>query len=239
VLQSFADAGARVVDTARVYGESEAVLGQLMASLGNREQLFLATKTPMGGDVADGDAVLEESFRRLRTDRVDLVQVHNFHGAEQLLPVLRAWKKAGRIRYVGVTTAMAAQYPLMKAALQAGALDFIQVNYSLGDRAAEAEILPLARDKGVAVLANMPFGGRRANLLPKLAAKPLPGWAKDIGAQSWAQVLLKYAISHPVVTCAIPGATKVTHVQDNLAAARGPLPDAALRRRMEEDWAKA
>ena len=239
VLEAFVAGGGRVVDTARAYGESEAVIGQLVASLGNREQFFLATKTPMGGDVADPDAVLEESFRRLRTDRVDLVQVHNFHETKRLLPALRAWKKAGRIRYVGVTTSSAGQYAQMVATLQAEALDFIQVNYSLGDRGAEAEILPLARDRGVAVLANMPLGGRRANLMPKLAGRALPGYARDIGATSWAQVLLKYAISHPAVTCAIPGATRVVHLQDNLAAGHGVLPDAGLRRRMEEDWAKA
>ncbi len=236
VLQALSEVSGSVVDTARGYGESEVVIGQLLAELGNRGKLFIATKTPMGGDMSNGAAVLQDSFNRLRVDRVDLMQVHNFHGLDELMPVFQDWKKAGKIRYIGITTSMDAQYPQMKAAMQKYPLDFIQVDYSIGNRTADDEILPMARDKGVAVLVNMPLGGRRGNLLPKVADKQLPDWAAEIDVTSWAQFLLKYIIAHPTVTCVIPGMTKLTHLQDNLLAGRGRLPDAPMRKRMEQHW---
>jgi aryl-alcohol dehydrogenase-like predicted oxidoreductase len=236
VLEALSEVSGSVVDTARGYGESEVVIGQLLAELGNRGKLFIATKTPMGGDMSNGAAVLQDSFNRLRVDRVDLMQVHNFHGLDELMPVFQEWKQAGKIRYVGVTTSMDGQYPQMTAAMQKYPLDFIQVDYSIGNRDADDEILPLARDKGMAVLVNMPLGGRRGNLLPKVAGKPLPDWASEIDVTSWAQYLLKYIIGHPTVTCVIPGMTKLAHLQDNLRAGRGRLPDAPTRKRMEEYW---
>lgn len=236
VLQQFPVLGARVVDTARGYGESEVVIGKLVAELGNRDQLFLATKTPVRGDLKPGNGELDEALARLQTNRIDLLQIHNFHGIDALFPLLREWKQAGKVRYIGVTTSTDDQYPQMIQALKTLPLDFIQVDYSIDNRGAADEVLPLAKDKGVAVLVNMPLGGRRGSLMSRLAGKPLPAWAPEIDVTSWAQLLLKYAVSHPVVTAAIPGTTKVSHLRDNQLAARGKLPDAAERKRIEQLW---
>lgn len=236
VLQKFPVLGAKVVDTARAYGESEVVIGKLVASLGIRDQLFLATKTSARGDIPPGDGELEAALHRLQTDRLDLLQVHNFHAVDQLLPRLREWQQAGKVRYIGVTTSTDDQYPHMIEVLKTFPLDFIQVDYSLDNRGAADRILPLAQDKGVGVLVNMPLGGRRGSLMSRLADKPLPPWSGELGVTSWAQLLLKYAVSHPAVTVAIPGTTKLKHLEDNQLAARGQLPDAAQRRRMEQYW---
>lgn len=238
VLQHFTQLGAKVVDTARGYGESEVVIGKLLAELGNRDKIFLATKTPIRGDVAPGMAELEQAFARLQTKHIDLMQIHNFHEIDRLFPLLREWKQAKKVRYIGVTTSTDDQYPQLTAAIQKLPLDFIQVDYSIDNRGAGDEILPMAQDKGLAVLVNMPFGGRRSgNVLPRVADRKLPDWAAEIDATSWAQLLLKYSISHPAVTAVIPGTTKLSHLQDNQRAGRGRLPDAALRKRMEELWA--
>jgi aryl-alcohol dehydrogenase-like predicted oxidoreductase len=237
VLQNFPQLGAKVVDTARSYGEAEAVIGNLVKELGNRDQLFLATKTPIRGDLAAGDGELQLALQRLHTDRIDLLQIHNFHGIDALFPRLLAWKQAKKIRYVGITTSNDEQYPQMLDAMRKLALDFIQVDYSIDNRGAEDQILPLARDQGIAVLINMPLGGRRGNVLAKLAGKPLPAWAADYDATSWAQLLLKYDVAHPAVTAVIPGTSKLTHLKDNQLAGRGRLPDAAGRKRLEQFWA--
>jgi aryl-alcohol dehydrogenase-like predicted oxidoreductase len=238
VLRRLPELGGKVVDTAPSYGRSEEVIGQLVAEIGNRAQLFLATKvTAPGGEAAKGVAMMEESFRRLRTDRVDLMQVHNLNGVDVLMPVLREWKQAGRIRYIGITTSSDAQYPQMIEFMKKYDLDFIQVDYSIGNRGAGDAILPLARDRGMAVLLNVPFGGRGGrNLLRTVADRPLPDWAKEFDAETWAQFFLKYAVSHPAVTCAIPGTTQAAHLEDNLRGARGRLPDEAMRRKMEQFW---
>jgi aryl-alcohol dehydrogenase-like predicted oxidoreductase len=239
VLQRMSDLGGRVIDTAPAYGRSEIVVGELLADLGNRDRYFLATKvTAPDGDLAQGRAMLEESFRRLRTPRIDLMQVHNLDGVDVLMPALREAKEAKRIRYIGVTTSRAEQYPQMLSAMRRHALDFIQVDYSIDNRAAADEVLPLAQERGIAVLINMPFGGRRSgNLFPKLAGREVPEWAVEAGAASWAQFLLRYVVSHPAVTCAIPGTHRVAHVEDNMRAGRSELPDRAVRTRMEEYWA--
>ena len=239
VLRRMAELGGKVVDTAPAYGRSEIVLGDLMAELGNRDRFFLATKvTAPDGDLARGRAMLEDSFRRLRTQRIDLMQVHNLDGVDALMPALREMKDAKRIRYVGITTSNDEQYPQMIEAMRRHALDFIQVDYSIDNRAAAAQILPLAQERGLAVLVNMPFGGRRSgNLFRRLADRELPPWAAEAGARSWAQFLLRYVASHPAVTCVIPGTHRVAHLEDNQGAARGALPDAAMRKRMEEYWA--
>jgi aryl-alcohol dehydrogenase-like predicted oxidoreductase len=236
VLQHFPELGARVVDTARAYGDSELVIGRLVAELGIRRELFIATKTPIRGEIKPGAGELDEALARLRTDRLDLLQIHNFHGIDELFPRMLEWKQAGKVRYVGVTTSTDDQYPLMLDALRTRPLDFIQVDYSIENRGSEQEILPLARDKGVAVLINVPLGGRRGNLLAKVAGKPLPPWAGELDATSWAQLLLKYVVSHPAVTVTIPGTTKLAHLRDNQLAARGRLPDPAERKRLEEYW---
>jgi aryl-alcohol dehydrogenase-like predicted oxidoreductase len=239
VLRRMPELGGTVIDTAPAYGRSEIVLGDLMAELGNRDRFFLATKvTAPDGDLARGRAILEDSFRRLRTTRIDLMQVHNLDGVDTLIPTLREMKDAKRIRYVGVTTSNDEQYPQLIAAMRQHPLDFIQVDYSIENRAAAAQVLPLAQERGLAVLINMPFGGRRSgNLFPRLAGRELPPWAAEAGARSWAQFLLRYVASHPAVTCVVPGTHRVQHLEDNQAAARGGLPDAAMRSRMEEYWA--
>jgi aryl-alcohol dehydrogenase-like predicted oxidoreductase len=235
VLQRMASLGGRVIDTAHGYGRSEEVIGELLASLGNRKDYFLATKTPMGA-ITDAKAAIDESFRRLRTDRIELLQVHNMNNADQQLPAFREYKQAGKIRYLGVTTSQDGHYDEMLRVMRGQQLDFIQVDYSLGNRSAEEKILPLAQERGVAVLANVPLGGRSGSLISSIGDKPLPPWASEIGATSWAQLLLKYVVSHPAITCTIPGTTKLKHAQDNQAAGRGPLPDAAMRKKMEQYW---
>jgi aryl-alcohol dehydrogenase-like predicted oxidoreductase len=235
VLQHMSSLGGRVIDTAHQYGRSEEVIGELLAALGNRKSYFLATKTPMG-DIADAKAAIEESFRRLRTDHIELLQVHNMNAADKQLPAFRDFKKAGKIRYLGVTTSVDGHYEEMLRVMRANELDFIQVDYSLGNRSAEEQILPLAQERGVAVIANVPLGGRRGSMMSSLGNKPLPAWANEIGATSWAQLLLKYVVSHPAVTCAIPGTTKLKHAEDNQSAGRGALPDAAMRKKMEQYW---
>jgi aryl-alcohol dehydrogenase-like predicted oxidoreductase len=238
VLKQLPVFGGSVVDTAPAYGTSEVVIGDLVAQLGNRNKLFLATKvTANEGDVAGGKAMLEESFRRLKTQHIDLVQVHNLRGIAEMVPVLVEMKAAKRIRYIGITTSNDDQHEAIAAAMRQYPLDFIQVNYSLGDRESAATILPLAQERKIAVLLNIPFGGRRgSNLFARVKDKPVPDWAADFDATSWAHVFLKYAVSHPAVTCAIPGTTKLAHLEDNQQAARGRLPDAAMRVKIEKFW---
>ena len=236
VLQHFPQLGAKVIDTARGYGESEVVIGNLLAELGNRDKIFLATKTPIRGDIQPGNGELETALKRLQTNKLDLIQIHNFHAIDELFPRFKEWKAAGKVRYIGVTTSTDEQYPQMKNALNTLPLDFIQVDYSIDNRGAADEILPLALEKGVAVLINVPLGGRRGNVLSRLADKPLPAFAAEFGATSWAQLLLKYNISHPAVTAVIPGTTKRSHLEDNQLAGRGRLLTAAERKKIEEVW---
>jgi Predicted oxidoreductases (related to aryl-alcohol dehydrogenases) len=235
VLQRMASLGGRVIDTAHQYGKSEEVIGEMLAALGNRKDYFLATKTPMGS-IADMKAAMDESFRRLRTDHIELLQVHNMNNADQQLPAFREYKQSRKIRYLGVTTSQDGHYEEMLRVMRGQQLDFIQVDYSLGNRSAEEKILPLAQERGVAVVANVPLGGRRGSLMSSIGDKPLPPWASEIGATSWAQLLLKYVVSHPAVTCTIPGTTKLKHAEDNQAAGRGALPDAGMRKKIEQLW---
>jgi len=238
VIAGLTAGGASVIDTAPSYRESEQTLGELIGEIGNRSQIFLATKvTARGGTREEGFAMLDNSFRMLRTDTLDLVQVHNLVGTAVLLPLLREQVVAKKIRYVGITTSQDAQYAEMSHIMRTEELDFVQVDYSLGNRGAADELLPLAADRGIAVLINLPFGGRRdGNLFSRVRGQALPDWAAEIGAASWGQLFLKYVISHPAVTCAIPGMTRLANLEDNFVAARGALPDAAMRRRMEAWW---
>ena len=238
VIAGLTAGGASVIDTAPSYRESEQILGELIGDIGNRRQIFLATKvTARGGTREEGIAMLDNSFRMLRTETLDLVQVHNLVGTAVLLPLLREQVAAKKIRYVGITTSQDAQYAEMTSIMKNEALDFIQIDYSLGNRGAGDELLPLAADRGMAVLINLPFGGRRdGNLFSRVRGQELPGWANEIGAKSWGQLFLKYVVSHPAVTCAIPGMTRLANLEDNLAAAQGNLPDQAMRRRMESWW---
>jgi aryl-alcohol dehydrogenase-like predicted oxidoreductase len=230
VLRQFKEMGGRVVDTAPSYGTAETVVGDLVAELKIRESLFIATKLGAHGRDA-GIEQLEQSFKRLRTPTIDLIAVHNLQDTQTQLRTLREWKQAGRIRYVGITTSFERQHSEFEQTMRAEALDFIQVDYALDNRKAGQRILPLAADRGMGVMINLPFG--RGRLFTAVQGKSLPPWASEFDCSSWAQFFLKYIVSHPAVTCAVPGIAKVEYLVDNLGAAQGRLPDAAMRRRME------
>ena len=237
-IQRMTELGGSVIDTAASYGESEELIGAALASLGTRTRVFLATKL-VGGDSffssgPTGAASLERSCERLKTRRIDLLQVHNLDGIAALIPQMQQWKQAGRIRYIGATTSRVGQHADLAEAMRSFPLDFVQVDYSISDRDAADTVLPLALERRIAVLVNLPFG--RSSLFREAASRKLPEWAAQIDVTSWAQYFLKYVISHPAVTCAIPGSTQVAHLVDNQGAGRGRLPDTAMRRRMEEYW---
>ena len=230
-IARFAELGGQMIDTAPSYGRAEEVVGRLVADLGVRDKLFLATK--VGVDSRDeGVAQIEKSFRHLRTDFIDLIAVHNLRDVTNQLAILRDLKAAGRIGSVGATTSSDSQYEAFEAMMRREPLDVIQVDYALDNRDAGERILPLAQEKGMAVMVNLPFG--RGRLFEATQGRPLPDWAAEIDATSWAQVFLKYIVSHPARPIAIPGMAQVRYVEDNMGAARGRLPDAALRRRMEQ-----
>ena len=231
-LREFPRLGGKVVDTAPGYGQAESVTGELVGELGIRDQLFLATKVSVRGtDAAPGVAQMEESFRRLKTDRIDLMQVWNLQGPATLLPVLREMKAAKRIRYVGVTTSSDQQYPQLEQLMQSETLDFIQIDYAADNRNAAERILPLARDKGIGVLVNLPFG--RTRVFQNVLQTPVPEWAKEFDAATWAQVFLKYIVANPAITCVIPGTAQVKYVNDNTRGMRGALPTAEHLKRIE------
>jgi aryl-alcohol dehydrogenase-like predicted oxidoreductase len=230
VVRQFEEMGGKVLDTAPSYGTAETVVGDLVTELNNRGSLFLATKVGARGADA-GIEQMEQSFKRLRTPMIDLVAVHNLQDTQVQLRTLRQWKQAGRIRYIGITTSFERQYAEFEKTMRDEALDFIQVDYALDNRKAGERILPLAADRAMGVMINLPFG--RGRLFQAVQGKSLPPWAADFDCSTWAQFFLKYIVSHPAVTCALPGTAKVDYLVDNLGAARGRLPDAARRRRME------
>jgi aryl-alcohol dehydrogenase-like predicted oxidoreductase len=230
-ISRFAALGGRVIDTAPSYGKAEAVIGRLVEELGLRNRLFLATK--VGADSpAEGRAQIAQSFRNLRTDVIDLLAVHNLRDVTNQLAILRELKAERRVRSIGVTTSSDQQYADFEATMRREPLDVIQVDYALDNRDAGQRILPLAQEKGLAVMINLPFG--RGRLFQATEGRPLPPWAAEIGASTWAQVFLKYLVSHPARPIAIPGMAQARYVNDNMGAARGPLPDAAMRRLMEQ-----
>ena len=229
-LERFATLGASVIDTAPVYGDAETVVGDLLEQLGTRQRLFLATKVSIMGRES-GVRQIEQSFARLRAAMIDLVAVHNLRDTQTHLATLRGLKAQGRIRYVGVTTSFDRQYADFEQTMRREALDFIQVDYALDNRGAGERILPLAAERGMAVMVNLPFG--RGRLFDAVRGRALPPWAAELDCASWPQFFLKYIVSHPAVTCAVPGMARPEYVDDNLGAARGRLPDPALRRRME------
>lgn len=238
-IQRMQQMGGTVIDTAAAYGDSEGIIGDALAALNIRNDMFVATKLTAGGAGlfgagVGGGASLERSLQRLKTQRVDLLQVHNLDGVDSLMPLLQQWKKAGRIRYIGITTSRVSQHNEMLGYMRKYPLDFIQVDYSLANRDAATSILPLAMQRRVAVLANIPFGF--GSVIRSAQTRKLPAWAADIDVSTWGQFLLKYVISHPAVTVAIPGSTQVAHLEDNQRAARGRLPDEAMRRKMEQFW---
>lgn len=238
VLETMLEQGGSVVDTARVYGRAEEVIGELLRRIGRRDRVFVVTKTPIRGELRAPEVEIQASFDRLGLDRIDAMLIHNLHGLDALMPALLRAKQAGRIRYVGMSTSEERQYDAQMQAMRRYPLDVIQVDYSIANRAAAQEMLPLAAERGIAVMVNQPFGGRNAagTVFGRLRGRALPGWAADIDAESWGQVLLKYIVSHPAVTVAIPGTIQARHMIDNQGAGRGRLPDAALRREMERYW---
>lgn len=238
-IKRMVEMGGTVIDTAASYGESEALIGRALTELKLRDRVFLATKFTAGvgsdGDpAAVGQASFERSLSRLQTTHVDLLQVHNLNGVELLMPALQQWKKEGKIRFLGITTSRVGQHAAMAEYMRKIPLDFVQLDYSISEPDAETTLLPLAQEHKIAVLANLPFG--HASLIRQAGSHSLPPFAEELGIRSWAQFFLKYDISHPAVTCAIPGSTKVAHLEDNQQAGYGQLPDAAQRRAMETYW---
>jgi aryl-alcohol dehydrogenase-like predicted oxidoreductase len=234
VLREFVRLGGSVLDSSPMYGKSESVAGDLAAELGVHQELFVATKVWTSGRDA-GIRQMEESFERLRTRRMDLMQVHNLVDYRTHLATLRAWKEQGKVRYIGVTHYTSGAYDQLARVIAAEDLDFVQLNYSLAEREAEQRLLPLAADRRIAVLVNRPFA--EGALFRQARGKPLPPWAKEIGCASWAQFFLKFVVSHPAVSCAIPATSKVEHLVDNMQAAAGPLPDAHGRERIARYFA--
>jgi aryl-alcohol dehydrogenase-like predicted oxidoreductase len=231
-LARFRDRGGTVIDTAPGYRTSESVLGDLLSELGMHDDVFMATKVDRESGRDDSLAQMRDSADRLQTDTIDLMQVHSLRDWENNLPLLQELKQDGQFRYIGVTTSRSSQYAEMEKAMNRHDLDFIQVDYSLEQREAAERLLPLAADRGMAVMLNRTLGGGR--IFEAVGDQPLPEWAGDLQIESWAQFLLKYALSHPAATVAIPGMTKVRHIDDNFGAAQGPIPDAGQRRKMEE-----
>ncbi|HZH84948.1 MAG TPA: aldo/keto reductase [Phototrophicaceae bacterium] len=230
-LRQFNESGGTVIDSSPTYGTAEAVVGELVDELKIRDSLFLATKVSTSGQQAGIDQI-QQSFKRLRTAKIDLIAVHNLRDTKTQLQALRELKQAGRIRYIGITTSFENQYPEFAQTIKAETLDFIQVDYALDNRNADQRILPLAADRGTAAMINLPFG--RGRLFNAVQGKKLPEWAAEFDCKTWAQFFLKYIVSHPAVTCAVPGMAKAEYVVDNLGAARGRLPDSAMRQRMEQ-----
>src|SRR5688572_17272679 len=222
---------ANVVDSSPMYGTSETVAGDLIAELGMRDKLFMATKVwTRGRD--EGIQQMETSFRRLRVKRMDLMQVHNLTDVATHTKTLLEMKSGKKLRYIGITHYTSSAYPAVERALKTGHYDFLQINYSLGERESEKRLLPLAREMKIAVIANRPFA--EGALFRQVKGKPLPPWAAELGIASWAQYFLKWIVSHPAVTCAIPGTGNPKHMQDNLGAGRGSLPNAGMRKKMAE-----
>jgi diketogulonate reductase-like aldo/keto reductase len=229
VMRAFFAGGGRMIDSSPMYGSSQPVVGYGLDKLGHPPALFAADKV-WTSDGEDGPGQIEQSRRYWGIPRFDLLQVHNLRSWQDHLPTLLDMKAAGKLRHVGITTSEGRRHEEFERVMREQPLDFVQVTYNVLDRAVEQRILPLAADRGMAVIINRPF--RQGALTRALEGQPLPGWAGEIGCRSWAQLLLKFIISHPAVTCAIPATTRVDHVQENLEAAREPLPDEAMRARM-------
>ena len=235
VMRAFFGAGGRLIDSSPMYGSSQKVIGYALNKLGQPSSLFSADKVWVSSG-SRGTAQIETSRRYWGVPRFDLLQVHNLLSWEEHLRTLLAMKAAGQVRHVGITTSEGRRHREIEQIMRAQPLDFVQVTYNILDREVEDRILPLARDRGMAVIVNRPF--REGELIRRIARHPLPGWAGEIDCVNWAQILLKFIVSHPAVTCAIPATTSVDHVRENMGAARGRLPDAAMRARMVADVEK-
>ncbi|MGW8461430.1 aldo/keto reductase [Pseudomonas sp. CLCA07] len=229
VLSALFKKGGTVIDCSPMYGRAEQTTGELLSIHEPRSPAFLATKVWTRGR-EEGIAQMEQSFSLLQTDRIDLMQIHNLLDWQTHLPTLRHWKEQGRIRYIGITHYTASAYEEVEALLKAEPVDFLQINYALDDRGVEKRILPLCRERGVAVICNRPFGG--GGLLERLKGKPLPGWAAQVGVNSWAQLALKFLLSHSAVTCVIPGTGNPRYMADNAGAGFGPMLTGAQREQL-------
>jgi len=229
VLDALFEKGGTVIDSSPMYGRAEQTTGELLSIHQPRSPAFLATKVWTRGR-KEGIEQMEQSFKLLRTDRIDLMQIHNLLDWKTHLPTVREWKEQGRIRYIGITHYTASAYGDVEAVLNAEQMDFLQINYALDDRAVEKRILPLCREKGVAVICNRPFGG--GGLLSRLKDKPLPGWAAQVQVNSWAQLALKFLLAHPAVTCVIPGTGNPRYMLDNAGAGFGPMLTDAQREQL-------
>jgi aryl-alcohol dehydrogenase-like predicted oxidoreductase len=264
LLKRMHELNGSVIDTAAMYGDSEAVIGKALAELGIRKQMFIASKfnaegagrsgpppgaprpesgpggPPPGGpppmDNVYGEASFERSLMRLQTDRIDLMQAHFLPSVEPLMPLLQKLKKDGKIRYIGITTVSVQEHPQLIEYMRKYPIDFVQVDYSLGNREAAETVFPVAHERKIAVMAAVPLGGRMGSLLGQTTGRQLPSWATDIDVTTWSQFLLKYVISHPAVTCAIPGSSQLEHLEENQIAGHGRIADADMRKRMEKFW---
>jgi aryl-alcohol dehydrogenase-like predicted oxidoreductase len=232
-MARFVELGGKVMDTAMIYGTSEAVIGDLAQGLNIRDKLFLVTKTDIRGQNV-GAAGLQQALTRLKTDMIDAMLVHNLAAVESALPLMREWQQEGKFRYIGASISTPNQFEQMEQFMRNNDVEIVQFNYGLGDRLAAERLLPTAADRGIGVMINVPFGGGRNSILDVLEGKELPDFAAEFDATTWPQFCLKYIISHPAVTVAIPGTRRPHYVPDNFGAAFGRLPDAALRRRQEE-----
>ena len=229
VLAAFVKLGGRVVDSSPMYGRAEDVVGDLAAKLRLHDRLFLATKVWTTGKEA-GVKSMERSLDLMKTKKMDLMQVHNLVDVQTHLATLRQWKQEGRVRYIGITHYTASSHREVARLLEREKVDFVQINYCVSEREAEERVLPVAQDRGVAVIVNRPFGG--GDLFSRVRGKPVPEWAAEIDCTSWAQFFLKWIVSHPAVTCAIPATSKLRHLEDNMRGGAGRLPDATMRQRM-------
>jgi diketogulonate reductase-like aldo/keto reductase len=230
VMKAFVEAGGRVIDSSPMYGSSQETIGYGLRKMGLGARVFSADKVWTAS--SRGSEQIEESRKKWQVARFDLLQVHNLLGWQEHLPTLFAMKAAGRLRYVGITTSEGRRHGEVEQLMRAHPLDFVQVTYNPVDREVEERILPLARDRGMAVIVNRPF--REGALVRAMSKQPVPPWAGEVDCTSWAPLLLKFIVSHPSVTCAIPATTRVDHVRENMSAAYGRLPDPAMRRRMVE-----
>ena len=231
VLSLFVKLGGRVIDTSPMYGRAEEMIGELATALGIQDKIFLATKVWTRGK-ENGIKSMERSMALLRAKRIDLMQVHNLVDVQTQLATLRAWKAQGRIRYLGITHYEAGAFTDVEKIMRSEKLDFVQINYSLMEREAEERLLPLAHEREIAVIVNRPFGG--GDLFSRTRSKPLPDWAAEFDCHSWAQFFLKWIVANSAVTCAIPATDKPRHLEDNIQAGIGPLPDVKIRQRMVE-----
>lgn len=244
LLRRMHELGGTVIDTAALYGESEAVIGRALKALGLRNQMFLATKFnapgvsfgPLRPDGVYGMESFERSLKRLRTDRVDLLMAHFIGSVEPLMPTLLGLKKAGRTRYIGITSVIPEQHAQLIEYMKKYPIDFVQVDYSLGSRSSARDVFPAAVERRIATMIAVPFGGGWNSLFRQVAGRQLPPWSAEIGVTGWSQLFLKYVIAHPAVTCVIPGSTDLAHLEDNQAAGHGAVlkPEQALR--IEAFW---